>query len=346
MNVPDLPKHLTRRRVLAAVAGGFGVLGWFGMDPMGNVTPESPPYDLDEDGLFEDVNGDGTFDHRDPLMYSHESREEFASEAVPSAFNYAYPDDRSDSIALVNYVWSGDRDGLWTPDGDPLDLAFYVSPAVAEPGAEQARQHTMSALNNASIRTAGDWYADIGVQEVVELDEASYALESSMEAVVDEVDEIAATVEETVTDSAEYTDAGLGVILLDGGDPAAFLAADGSYAVVTGMQEIGEYPGTPLFTQNRADVVPARGAAGVLGLEPTLQSMLAADDEFGGEVYSITGPAYTKSIEAQQESMERRNVTPPDDSLLTETRFAKDTYTSVFSTYALDNWQPEILEPQ
>lgn len=343
MNVPDLPKRLTRRRVLAVVAGGFSVLGWFGMDPMGDVTPDSPPYDLDGDGLFEDVNGDGALNYRDPLMDSHESREEFASEAVPSAFNYAYPNDGSDFVALADYTRWDDQDGLWTPDGDPLDLEFYASPAVSESAVEQARQHATSALNNASMRTDGDWYADIGVDRVAGLDE-DYVMEPGTEAAGEAADEIAATVEETVTDGSEYTDTGLGVILLDSGDPAAFLAADGDYAVVTGMQVIDEYPGTPLFTQNRADVAPVRGVGGVLGMETSARPLVAADDEFVATVYSVLDPMYANSIEDRQEFYERGGATASDESRFMETRRTDMAYTPLFSRYTIADWQPRTLE--
>lgn len=82
---------LSRRKLLGALTlAGTTVVGHKITDVCGDVTPDTPPYDTDEDGLFEDLNGDGRLTYEDVIMYLHEGVwEEATGEDFGHAFDYS-----------------------------------------------------------------------------------------------------------------------------------------------------------------------------------------------------------------------------------------------------------------
>ena len=292
----------TRRSVLAGMGtltGGLAGLGWLTADPCGEITMDSPAYDLDGDGLFEDVTGDRELTYKDPLAYSHEGVwEEITGEAVGHAFDYSDGGGWAGNLeALTDYTLQSEHDGMWTYSGEPIDLTFHRLPGVSPLQAEHATHLAETALNNAATRTDGDWYTDITVNETGPQQAGLQQEYDTMTELGNDVGQIIAR-----TDGEPSTH---NAVLYPSGDPNVYAPDTGNWAVMTGMSQLSVRDGTPLFTRDRATVLPARAAGMALGMEEHGRSASVMDDEFPGDVFVAFGPMDTYTLEDYREDVQQ-----------------------------------------
>lgn len=294
----------SRRQFIRGLGIGLGVIAlgsgsWVLGDPYGEMSAETPPFDRDGDGLFEDVNGDGELTYEDVLMFSHEGVwEEITGEDFGHAFDYASDGDWAANLqALAAYIAQEQHTGLWDYAGKPLDLTFHRTPPVKETTAEHAALQAESALNNAALRTDADWYADI---DVTTADGVSPPY-SSLQTLVDDFGDYL---------RAEQTGGGTYNVLLVGkGQPGVWPYPDGNptpeewdqgYSVITGLDERQPVTGNPLFTRDFSTVLPVRGAGIALGMETHVRSRAAPADEIG-TITDFIAPMNTNTIEEKLE---------------------------------------------
>ena len=323
----------SRRSVITGIgvvaAGG---VGWLTVDPGGELTPENPAYDLDGDGLFEDINGDGQFNYTDVLAYSHEGIwEETTGEDFGHAFDYAGDGGWAGNIAtLTDYALVNQHEGMWDYSGNRFEVTFYRLPDFPQERAEQAAHHAETALNNGAIRTGKDRYADIPVNEI-DLQRTGLRQDyESADTLVNDAEQFFSTGQNQ--DADEY-----GVLLYPHGDPAAYAPDDGEWAIITGMTQLPDHDGTPLFTRDRTTVLPSRGAGLALGMDEHRLSASVQMDELTGDIFAVFGPMDTYTLAEYRKdiaALENGSAgTVPENARLVK----KASYVTVFFDPAFDN---------